>query len=361
MPRTKLHKITSLTRTLITTFTMSALLVFPIMAVADTVLIETPLGNIEIELLKDDAPKTVANFLRYHESGKYVGSFVHRSVPGFVIQGGGYTFAGTNPSGIIPYASVENEFKLSNIRGTVAMAKIGNAPDSATSQWFINLADNSELLDDENGGYTVFARVTGDGMAVVDAISQLQIVVGDGAFSDLPAINYTSGQFITTDNLVMTTLTHTADPTEPQAFAMNAGMNDAWYNPLTDGQGFFISVFPEITKVNLAWFTYDTSLPPVDASSDLGSPGHRWLTALGDINGDTAVLDITIASGGLFDTATDVQKVEYINDGTITLSFSDCYSGFVEYDIPSIGLQGIIPIQRVTNDNAVLCEALQGE
>ena len=162
------------------------------------------------------------------------------------------------------------------------------------------------------------------------------------------------------DNLVMTALTHNAGTTEPH-FAMNAGLNDAWYNPITDGQGFFITVFPELGKVSLAWFTYDTSLPPVDASADLGSPGHRWLTALGDIDGDTAVLDITIASGGLFDTATEVQPVQSTNDGTITLSFSDCNSGMIDYDIPSIGRQGSVPIERVANDNAALCEALLGE
>lgn len=354
MTRARLPKFS----TLITIFSISALLAIPVLAVADTVLIETPQGNIEIELLKDDAPKTVENFLRYIESGKYTGAFIHRSAPGFVIQGGGYTFAGSNASGIIPFASVENEFKLSNLRGTVAMAKIGNAPDSATSQWFINLADNSEILDTQNGGFTVFARVIGNGMAVADAISQLEVLGVDGTFIDMPVIDYNGGPIITEANLVMTALTHTADPTEPQAFTMNAGLNDAWYNPVTDGQGFFISVFPEINKVNLAWFTYDTSLPPVDASADLGSPGHRWLTALGDVEGDTAVLDITIASGGLFDTTTEV---EYTNNGTITLSFSDCYSGIVEYDIPSIDRQGSVPIQRVTNDNAALCEALLGE
>ncbi|MDH4017963.1 MAG: peptidylprolyl isomerase [Xanthomonadales bacterium] len=348
-------------RTFTTLFFISALLAVPVMAVADTVLIETPLGSIEIELLKDDAPKTVENFLRYLESGKYTASFIHRSEPGFIIQGGGFTFSGSNPSGIIPFASVENEFKLSNTRGTVAMAKVGNAPDSATSQWFINLADNSDNLDNQNGGFTVFARVIGNGMAVADAINQLPVLGAAGDFTEMPVIDYNGGPIITTDNLVMTALTHNADPVDPQAFAMNAGMNDAWYNPLTDGQGFFITVFPELNKVTLAWFTYDTSLPPVDASADLGSPGHRWLTALGDINGDKSVMDITIASGGLFDTETEVQPVDYTDGGTITLSFSNCNSGMIDYDIPSIGRQGSVPIERVANDNAALCEALLGE
>ena len=240
------------------------------------------------------------------------------------------------------------------------MAKSGGAPDSATSQWFINLSDNSNSHDN-----TVFGRVIGNGMAVADAIGQLT-VIPFAKHPELPVISYTiddfnNNKFITEANLVMTAVSTDAVAPAPDNFVMNAGLNDAWFNPSTDGQGFFISVFPEINKVNLAWFTYDTSLPPVDASADLGSPGHRWLTALGDIDGDTAVLDITIASGGLFDTTADVQPVEYTNDGTITLSFSDCNSGMIEYDIPSINQQGSVPIERVTHDNIVLCEALLGE
>ena len=139
-------------------------------------------------------------------------------------------------------------------------------------------------------------------------------------------------------------------------FKINAGLNDAWYNPATDGQGFFITVFPELGVLNLAWFTYDTGLPPVDAQSNLGDPGHRWLTAIGPIDGNRAVLDVSIASGGLFDTSTIINRVD---DGTITLTFESCSSGTVDYNIPSIGRTGSVPIQRVASDNAVLCEALE--
>jgi cyclophilin family peptidyl-prolyl cis-trans isomerase len=327
---------------------------------ADTVLIETPQGNIEIELLTEDAPNTVANFLSYIESGKYTKSFIHRSIPGFVIQGGGFTFTGSNPSGIIPFASVDNEFKVSNTRGTVAMAKLSNQPDSATSQWFINLADNSENLDNSNGGFTVFARVIGNGMEVADAISQLEIIDAQGSFTDLPVINYQTGNFLAEANLAMTAVSK-KDVT-PQSFVMNAGLNDAWFNPATDGQGFFITVFPELNLVNLAWFTYDTDLPAEDETANLGSPGHRWLTAIGPIDGDTALLNINIASGGLFDATTEVQNTNPPgSDGMITLSFEGCNSGLVEYDIPSIDRQGIVPIQRVAGDNIDLCEALLGE
>ena len=143
-----------------------------------------------------------------------------------------------------------------------------------------------------------------------------------------------------------------------QLMEMNAGLNDAWFNPLTDGQGFFITVFPDLGAVTLAWFTYDTMRPGASVSASLGDPGHRWLTALGLISGNQSVMDITIASGGIFDTSTDIERV---SDGTITLTFSDCNTVMIEYDIPSIGQQGSVPVQRVAGDNIALCEAIAAQ
>ncbi len=146
----------------------------------------------------------------------------------------------------------------------------------------------------------------------------------------------------------------------PSEFVMNTGLNDAWYNPVTDGQGFFITVFPDLGAVSLAWFTYDTELPPEDASANLGDAGHRWMTAVGAIDGNTSVMDIEFTSGGLFDAASEIQATNPVgSDGTITLSFTDCASGLVEYDIKSIDRQGSVPIQRVADDNVVLCEVLR--
>jgi len=129
--------------------------------------------------------------LRYVNNGDYVNNLIHRSVPGFVIQGGGFRWNEDESKGIVnSYGNISNEFALSNLRGTVAMAKLGNDPNSASNQWFINLADNSANLDAQNGGFAVFA-VVAYGMEVVDRIASLRRVnlvnsVGNSAFDTVP-------------------------------------------------------------------------------------------------------------------------------------------------------------------------------
>jgi hypothetical protein len=141
-----------------------------------------------------------------------------------------------------------------------------------------------------------------------------------------------------------------------QPFQINAGLNDAWYNPETGGQGFLITVFPDITQVFLAWFTFDTERPDPSVTAQLGDPGHRWLTALGPYLDNQAVLSISVTEGGVFDSATP--SVSSRPDGEIILEFSDCENGTLSYDIPSIDRQGVIPIERITLDNVALCESL---
>jgi len=165
----------------------------PLQAANTVVTVNTVLGSFDIEMLHDDAPLTVENFLAYVERGDYDGTFVHRSIPGFIIQAGGYAF--NEASGEAPHIataqSVVNEFKISNTRGTVAMAKLGTDPDSATSEWFVNLSDsNAANLDNQNGGFTVFGRVLGNGMVIVNAIAALPRNNFNGPFTDTPTINF---------------------------------------------------------------------------------------------------------------------------------------------------------------------------
>jgi peptidyl-prolyl cis-trans isomerase A (cyclophilin A) len=147
-------------------------------ALAGTIVrVSTSVGDYSIELLDESAPLTVANFLGYVDRNDFNGTYLHRVVDNFVVQGGAYRFKLFEGPIDIPVGEpVVNEFGASNVRGTVAMAKVDGDPDSATNQWFVNLADNSANLDGSNGGFTVFGTVLGDGMAVLDAIDALPFV-----------------------------------------------------------------------------------------------------------------------------------------------------------------------------------------
>jgi len=319
-------------------------------AFATNVIMQTPFGAVEIELFDEETPETVANFLKYVNDGDYVNSFIHRSDPGFVVQGGGFTFVDGAPVAIPTNPPVINEPGISNLRGTVAMAKVSGDPNSATSQWFFNLADNTNL-DSTNGGFTVFGQVTGNGMDVIDQIAALQVWNAGAPFGELPLIDYSGPPSpVTEDHLVM------IDIEEVNDFLINPGLNDAWYYPVTDGQGFLIIVYPLREEIFIAWFTYDTARPDDSVTAILGEPGHRWLTAQGPYAGNKAVLNIFVTEGGIFDAGAPVPVTT--QDGTLIIEFSDCTAGTITYDIPSVDRQGVIPIQRITPDNVALCEAL---
>jgi cyclophilin family peptidyl-prolyl cis-trans isomerase len=205
------------------------ILAFPAVCSASTVRMQTVLGNIDIELFDAVAPLTVTNFMNYVNSGAYNNSFIHRSVPGFVVQGGGYTWDNTGVNPIAQNAPVMNEFSStrSNVRGTIAMAKLGSGPDTATNQWFFNLADNSANLDFQNGGFTVFGQVIGNGMQVVDAIAALSVWNATGGnpgspFGNLPLVGYTGGA-ITGANLAMVTNV-AAVPVPAAAWLLGSGL-----------------------------------------------------------------------------------------------------------------------------------------
>ncbi len=149
--------------------------------------LETTKGVIELELEDDRAPKTVANFLAYVQAGHYDGTIFHRVIPGFVVQGGGFTAAFQHKPTRPPIPN-EAANGLKNERGTVAMARTPD-PNSATSQFYINLKNNS-FLDHRDPsptgiGYCVFARVVA-GMEVVDAIAAVPTGPGGPFPGDVP-------------------------------------------------------------------------------------------------------------------------------------------------------------------------------
>lgn len=158
----------------------------------------TVLGNVDVRLYDSATPLSVANFLNYANSDRYDGTFIHRKINNFVVQGGGFTYdADTNTAPEVESDDpVLNEFGISNLRGTIAYAKVG-PPDgqpatpetinSATNEWFFNLVDNSGApplgLNFQNGGFTVFGHVLGNGMNVIDAIAALPSADLDGTFA----------------------------------------------------------------------------------------------------------------------------------------------------------------------------------
>jgi cyclophilin family peptidyl-prolyl cis-trans isomerase len=197
---------------------------FPDPGVTDAVRMATVLGNIDIELFGQQKPVTVTNFLKYVDQGRYflsdstahqtASSFIHRSVAGFVIQGGGY-IGTVNPSPtpgsannpllatqVLSFGKIQNEPGISNTRGTIAMAKLASDPNSATSEWFINLANNGGNLDTQNGGFTVFGKVVNNTMTVVDAIAAVQTRNVVSPFDSIPLRNYTPPNPVKVPNLV---------------------------------------------------------------------------------------------------------------------------------------------------------------
>lgn len=188
--------------TLIASFFISLLTGYSSLSNATIVQLQTSYGNIEVNLFDETTPKTVNNFLSYINSNAYDNSIIHRSIPGFISQGGGYYFNDEDAlEEVTEEAAVINEPIYSNVRGTIAMAKLGGNPNSATSQWFINLNDNSANLDNQNGGFTVFGQVTAAGMIIMDTIAEVSTSNRGGAFSSIP-LEEVSGE-INPDNTIV--------------------------------------------------------------------------------------------------------------------------------------------------------------
>jgi glucose/arabinose dehydrogenase len=168
---------------------------------------------------------------------------------------------------------------------------------------------------------------------------------GRGEDGEIYAASQFSGVFLISDG-------------EPASndFVINSGLSDAWYDPATDGQGFFIVVWPDTGLIFLSWFTFDMERPPQDATAMLGEPGHRWLTAQGPYSGDTANLEIAMTAGGVFDSSVPAPD-DPLPYGTISITWSDCGNALLTYNLTSSARIGQIPLQRIVDDNLAACEA----
>jgi len=168
---------------------------------------QTNFGNINMELFDSQTPQTVANFFNYILSNRFDNTVFNRLVQGFVLQGGGFSM-GTNPTtlnAVVTDPGVKNEFSASrsNLQWTIAMAKSPGNPDSATSQFFVNLGNNSANLDSQNGGFTVFGKLQGTAdQAIVQTIANITPTdKGSGdpndPFASFPLKNYSGSNFPT--------------------------------------------------------------------------------------------------------------------------------------------------------------------
>ncbi len=213
--------------------------------------LSTVLGNIDLLLYGQQKPITVANFVNYLNSGRYfkfdpaanqlASTFIHRSIPGFVIQGGGFlgTVDPAHPQNVIAspvttFPPIQNEPGISNKRGTIAMAKLANNPNSATSQWFINLADNGHAIDPkthvdngldvQNGGFTVFGRVAGSGMSVADGIAAIPRYNFGSPFDSIPLRGFDTSKPIRPPNLIAIPAISFISPLSYSAVSDNPGV-----------------------------------------------------------------------------------------------------------------------------------------
>jgi cyclophilin family peptidyl-prolyl cis-trans isomerase len=262
----------------------------------------TILGSYNAELYTSAAPINAANFLSYVNAGSYSNSFIDRSVPGFVVQGGSYDIVSGSIAAIPTSAPVVLEYNLPNALGTLAAART-SVLNSATSAWYINTVDNSTNLGPTNaGGYTVFGRILGTGMTVVNAIASLPVYnVNSGQFPNLPVYNYnsTSGS-LTTSNLVMVN-SITQIPMFPTPTAKTAVLtwNISSSNPSTA-----LATLSGST-LNLSALSAGTSLITVTASDTNGNvaQGSFTVTTSPTITSQPVSQTITAGSSVVFTTA----------------------------------------------------------
>lgn len=258
---------------------------------AQTLRFQTNLGGIDVVLTPNVTPLTVANFLTYVNSGAYSNTIIHRSLnaanqtgattPFYLIQGGGYVLGPGNLPVLAPYnAPVNNEFKTSNTRGTIAMAQLGGDINSATNQWYFNASDNSGSLDSQD--FTVFGNVANDAsLAVMDAINALQTYPenfgGDSNFMNLPLTGYSC-------------------PNNPCPLVKPANY-------------VFVNSIAPISPVNTAAGVEDSATAASISSTGI-SPG-QIITLYGLNLGPTQLTTLTLNSAGSVNTSLETTQVTF--------------------------------------------------
>jgi uncharacterized protein (TIGR03437 family) len=246
--------------------------VFAQTATGPTVRFKTTLGDIDVLLLPGSAPRTVENFLRYMNRKAYDNSVFHRSVRGFIVQGGGFSATLPNLPAIPADPPVDNEYRESNLRGTLAMAKLGDNPNSATNQWFFNLSnDNAAILNNQNGGFTVFGRIADPAsLAVMDRIAAVPVPSPSplaSPFNEIPLQNF-SGTVQASNLIVVSSVTQlqtAPPPTLSEGGVQTAG---AFGGYKIAAPGSYLELFG--TNLADAEFRWDDSFTNLTAPTSLG-------------------------------------------------------------------------------------------
>lgn len=143
----------------------------------------------------------------------------------------------------------------------------------------------------------------------------------------------------------------------PAPFRINKALAGGWFNPQTNGQGFFVDVYEGRNEMFVGWYTFDLNRP-VDGTAQLGEPGHRWLTGYGTTDGAIGDLDVYLARGGAFDSTSPPIETPQTVVGSMTFEFTGCMEGEVNYALTQPLVSGVIPIQPLSADHVELCESL---
>jgi uncharacterized delta-60 repeat protein len=199
-----------------------------------------------------------------------------------------------------------------------------------------------------SGGRSVFpinAGDTNDADASVGALQPDGKILVAGSF----------GHYYTDSHEKIALIRVSGDP--GAAAPINAGLNDAWVSEGAPFQGMFVTVFPGLKLVFVAWFTFDSVIPN-SGTATFGAIDQRWVTAVGPFSGGKATLKAELTTGGAFNTDSPLPTQD-TNYGTIVIEFENCSEGTVTYNFPGVGISGSFPIKRVVNSNVALCEALQ--
>jgi hypothetical protein len=143
-------------------------------------------------------------------------------------------------------------------------------------------------------------------------------------------------------------------------FKLTAGLNDAWVNEAAPFQGMFITVFPVLNIVFVAWFTFDSEIPLEEQPATFGASDQRWVTGVGAIDGNKVEIKMELTTGGIFN-GSDPLPTQNTSYGTMTLEFQNCSSASVVYNFPSVPESGEFNMARVVDSNVELCETLSAE